>query len=401
MSQQPIQLTEYQDWRGNLADEDSTFVLNELSKRFVYRREVLNRKSIDVINPKQWVGVMTLPSGRRLESRPKVPVRNLFYMLAAALDLRFSSIKFWDEVAEYDRLDDVLEFVASYFADLVDERLKHGLYRAYVEQVENLPVVRGRINFAQDIRRNHALRHRTFCDFSEFTWDIPENQIIRQVAHLLAGWGFRRRLRFRLSRIDSALAEVTPTRLPPRTIDGFNYTRHNADYSHLHQLCRLFLEGASLHEDVGAFEFQTFLLDMNKLFEQFVTKLLMSRAPDGVLVHPQLRVHLDEGKHVNMAPDVVINVRGVPSLIADCKYKPLQSGEYKNHDIYQLLAYCTATNVNRGLLIYPQTGTDGREDIRVNNTTIVITHLTLDLNKEGEAFIEECEKFSETLFSHV
>lgn len=398
MTAEPIQLTEYEEWQGQLDDEDAAFILNILSSRFLYRREVLKRETVDILNPKQWVGVITLPSGRRLESRPKVPVRNLFYMLAVALDLKFRSITFWDELAEYEGLDDVLEFVASYYADLVDERIKHGLYRSYIEREENLGFVRGRIMFSEDVRRNYALRHRTYCSYSDFTWDIPENQIIRQVIHLLSNWGFRPKIKFRLSQTDNMLAEVTPTQLPSRVIDSFHYTRHNSDYHHIHQLCRLFLEGSSLHEDVGPFEFQTFLLDMNKLFEQFVTQLLINKAPSDTVVNPQLRMHLDTGKQVDMAPDIVISIKGVPSLIADCKYKRLQSLEYKNADMYQLTAYCTAAGVSRGILTYPLSESERGEDLHVMNSSIVITHTTLDLGKEGGDFSNECESFAESIF---
>lgn len=398
---EPIQLSEYESWQGNLDADDVEFVLNVLSQKFDYRREVRGRETIDVINPKQWVGVIVLPSGKRLESRPKVPVRNLFYMLAIALELQFKNIRFWEELAEYERLDDVLEFVASYFTDLLDDRLKRGLYRSYIDQEENLNFVRGRISFMEDLRRNHALRHRHYCKYSEFTWDIPENQVLRQVAHLLSGWDFSERLKLRLVKIDSALTEVTPTNFPSYVLDQLSYTRHNADYRHLHQLCRLFLDGFSLHEDVGSFHFRTFLLDMNKLFEKFITKLLISEAPQGVFVSFQVPMHFDTQRKVRMAPDLVINAAGVPKIIGDCKYKRLELGEYKNFDLYQLASYCIADNVSRGILIYPLSEFDRTDELYIRNTSIAVNQMTIDLSKEGDSFREECKDFAAAVFSHL
>ncbi|MBA2527304.1 MAG: hypothetical protein H0V18_16215 [Pyrinomonadaceae bacterium] len=396
-----IQLSECESWQGNLAAEDVEFVLNVLSEKFDYRREIRGRETIDIINPKQWVGVIVLPSGKRLESRPKVPVRNLFYMLAVALGLKFKNITFWDELAEYEHLDELLEFVASYFTDLLDDRVRRGLYRSYIDQKENLHFVRGRIDFMQDLRLNHALRHRHYCGYSEFTWDIPENQVLRQVTHLLSGWGFSRRLKLRLVKIDSALAEITPTQFTSNILDRFNYTRHNADYKHLHQFCRLFLDGFSLHEDVGSFYFQTFLLDMNKLFEKFVTKLLISEAPDGVLVSFQVPMHLDVQGKVRMAPDLVITTSGVPQIIGDCKYKRLESGQYKNFDLYQIALYCVVGNVSRGILAYPQSESDETDELHIRNTSIVVNQMTIDLSKEGDSFRKECKDFSAAVFSHL
>jgi 5-methylcytosine-specific restriction endonuclease McrBC regulatory subunit McrC len=87
----------------------------------------------------------------------------------------------------------------------------------------------------------------------------------RQVVHLLGGWIGRPDLLLRLRRIDSLLAEVTPTNLPASTIARFTYHRLNDVYQHIHRLCRLFLEGASLSEDEGPFDFRTFLVAMSRL----------------------------------------------------------------------------------------------------------------------------------------
>ena len=65
--------------------------------------------------------------------------------------------------------------------------------------------------------------------------------------------------------LDVALSEVTPTTLPPGTLDRFRYNRFNEDYHHIHAFCKLFLEGASFSEESGPFDFQTFLIDMDKL----------------------------------------------------------------------------------------------------------------------------------------
>lgn len=266
-----IHLSEYQDWEGELAAEDVDYITGELGDKLTIRRQV--RGPGYILNPNQFAGVLALPSGRRLQSRPKVPLRNLFYMMAVAHNLPFRH-----EPAGFASFDKILEFVAFHFAGLVEERIDRGLYRSYVEREENLSTVRGRIAFAADVRHNNVLRHRTYCRYSELTWDIPENQIIRQVVHLLAGYGFRPDLRRRLGAIDTTVSEVTPTELPARALDDFRYHRLNNDYALLHAFCRLFLDGSSLREDAGPVEFRAFLIDMNALFEGFITRMLQERA---------------------------------------------------------------------------------------------------------------------------
>ena len=156
-----VRLVEYQDWVGELSDEDAYFISNELSQRFTIRRAVQGPHY--VLNPNQFVGVISLPSGRRLESRSKVPVSNLFRMLAAVLD--FPS-PFRQDLAEFERLDELFEFVAAHFAELVENRIDQGLYRSYAEKEENLSVLRGLIDFAGDVRHKYGLQPRTFIRYA-------------------------------------------------------------------------------------------------------------------------------------------------------------------------------------------------------------------------------------------
>ena len=230
-----------------------------------------------------------LPSGEQIEIHPKIPIRNLFYMLAIA----FQAPPFRSEMARLSRLEEILEFIANFFAELVEERIASGLYRWYVEREDNVRAIKGRVNFPEDFRRNFISRQLTYCRFDEFTWDIPENQIVRQVIHLLSGWKFRSGTCLRLRQIDSELGEITRTRFSPSAIDLITYHRLNEDYRHLHHLCRLFLEGSSLSENVGTLDFRAFLLDMNKLFEEFICQLLRERIPREFGVELQERIYLD------------------------------------------------------------------------------------------------------------
>lgn len=392
-----IQLSEHKEWEGILDDEDAEYIRGNFVKKFACRREIRGGRPVDIINPKQWVGILTLPSGRRVESHSKVPVRNLFYMLAVAFELNFKNIDFWDELAGYERYEGILEFLATYFVDLVTAKSSRGLYHAYVEREDNLRVLRGRINFTEDVRHNFALRDQVYCQYTEFSSDIPENQIIRQTVYLLSRWEFNHQLKQQLNHLDVALAQVRPTNHPATIIDTFSYHRQSTDYQILHQFCRLFLEASSLREAAGALQFPSFLLDVNKLFEKFVTQLLISNAPRGVTVTPQFHQPFDDAATTNVVPDITLSINNRPTVVADCKYKAVGADEHKSPDLYQLLAYCTSMQVEQGVLIYPRWERSRNLSLQVKNTSIRIEHRTIDLGLEGEAFKRECAEFSEEL----
>ncbi len=390
----PILLREYEDWQGGLSLEDAQYIASELRGRISITRAPFSNDYL--LNPSQYVGVVVLPSTRRLESQPKIPVRNLFYMLAIALDL---PSPFREKVTQFERLDEMLEFVADHFAGEVEERVRRGLYRAYLDAEGNLQTIRGRIDFPRDVQENAILRHRTYCRFGDLSWDIPENQILRQVAHLLSGWGFQRRVRLRLAQLDGLFVEVTPTQLSPAILERIHYSRLNDDYRPLHALCRLFLQGASLSEEVGPFDFRTFLLDMNALFEQFVTEVLVSRAPIEVEVQDQHPLYLDWDHKVLMRPDVIVAARRTRDHLAvDCKYKRLESGELRNDDIYQLVSYCLALSARHGVLVYPSHLGQIRQPLRITGSDQSIHSQSLDLRGDLPALKSACDELARSIF---
>lgn len=375
ISSAPIQLSEYQPKFLHLSEADRAYIQTRFSGRLRLSQQVLGDETWDVVDPGPHVGVLTLPSSRRVECRPKVDAANVFYMMAVAHELP----RLEEEIAEFDSFDELLEFVVDRFATLAEERIQAGLFRRYLDHEENLGVVRGRIMIAQDLQQNFALRHRIYCEFSELSWDIPENQVIRQVADQMLRWPFRRELQSRLYQIESTLAEVTASRHDAAVIDDFIYNRLNYEYRPVHQLCRLLLDAASFHEDAGDFEFQTFLVNMNDLFEKYVAKSLEEGLPLRFSTRAQADSHLDRHRLVNITPDVVVSQAGAPICILDTKYKRLDAGEFKNHDLYQVLSYCTALRTTQGMLVYPKHLVGLEQDSEVRNSDITIRQVTLDL----------------------
>jgi 5-methylcytosine-specific restriction enzyme subunit McrC len=375
-----IVLTEYRETLCDLAEEDAAFLATMRQTPIAVRRAVEGPGYL--LNPGPHVGVLYLPSGRLVRCQPKLPVENVLFMLATALG--FAS-PFRDEPVAFERVEELFDFVVDHFANLVEARLAQGLYRSYVEREENLLAVRGRIAIAEDVRRNHVLRHRTFCRYAELTWDVPENRIVRQAVYVAAQLVRQNDLRLRLGEIDRLLGELDPAPLPLSVFDRFTYHRLNDDYEPIHRLCRLILEGASVSEHLGEFGFRAFLLDMNRLFEAFVSAALLERAVLPFSVHPQFPATLDEQSRVKIRPDLLLTWRGLPVLPADCKYKRLVSDQYPNADLYQMLAYCTALDLPRGALIYPRHESDLTGEVAVRHSEVRIRFFDVDLGAPHEA----------------
>ncbi len=388
----------------DLASADVDFITQRLGGKVNVSRPAQGEGF--VLNSQQYACVISLPSGKVLRSVPRIDARNLFVMLAYAYGLPPDT---FEEVAQFGELDSLLEFVAAYWCGLVEERLEHGLYRAYVEQEDNLSFLRGRIAFTEDVRRNVIMRQRTYCRYSELVWDVPENQVLRFVAHALVGWNFGAETRGRLDNIDHRMDEVSRPRFVARDLERFQYHRLNLDYEPMHQLCRLFLDEMSLSEDKGETSLNGFMLDMNKLFERFVTEGLRRESNSGWFISDQEDSYLGSRRRpqdstyrpaIHIRPDIVLRNGIDPRAVLDCKFKRTSSSSFKHHDFYQVLSYCTSLATDHGALIYPRSELelDEVDETLIRASPITIRRFAINLAVDASALPAELSRLAADVF---
>ena len=104
-----------------------------------------------------------------------------------------------------------------------------------------------------------------------------------------------------------------------------------------------------------------FLMDMNVVFQEFVTQAL--REALGVSEHTfceRTDCSLDEEGEVGLRPDLTWWDGATCVFVGDAKYKNLTGERVPNSDLYQLLAYVTALDLPGGLLVYAQGEADTR-----------------------------------------
>jgi 5-methylcytosine-specific restriction endonuclease McrBC regulatory subunit McrC len=111
---------------------------------------------------------------------------------------------------------------------------------------------------------------------------------------------------------------------------------------------------------VGRAHFETVILDVSLIFENYVRKICLERAATRlagceILDGNRWPVPLfaTSGKHT-VHPDMYFRRAGRIVAVADTKYKP----EPSTQDRYELLAFCEALGVNNAAFICPGTGAE-------------------------------------------
>jgi 5-methylcytosine-specific restriction enzyme subunit McrC len=229
-----------------------------------------------------------------------------------------------------------------------------GLLRAYRTEHEQLVGVRGRIDIAAQIRQPGS--SRIACTFDEYTVDVIENRVLKAACRrLLQVPGVQFEVRRVLRQALVAFEDVADGPVRAEAIDWIVFNRLNRHYEPALRLAQLVLRNLSLLDQAGQHGASAFLVDMNDLFQRYVTDRLARSLRGRLEVVPEPPVRLGTKGRIPMKPDLVFRRRGADVFVGDLKYKLAEAGQGRSGDYYQLLAYLTAMNLQRGVLIYCQT----------------------------------------------
>lgn len=319
-----------------------------------------------------FVGSIVLPD---LEIRilPKCGTRNLFWMLAWAYGLA----EHHPELVDVEEVEDLREFLLSVLTEQVERLVRRGIRSGYVEQNDDLPSLRGRLDFDRHLRQQQRADLRLPCRFEEYTDDLSMNQAIAHTLRTVGG-SEHPLLSLRLRRLRLALAHLSRRSFKGTDIADFEYDRLTESYRPIHALCRILLDARGGESGEGELPIGSLLVNMNMVFEKFVAAWLMFHMPAPWSLRTQASGSLDVAGRLPIVPDLVVFRDGEPVVVADTKYKMRTRGTPHSTDAYQALAYCRALGVKRCVLLYPDVERSHRFVVVDGENEIVADGLRLD-----------------------
>ena len=266
-----------------------------------------------------------------------------------------------------------------------------GLLHGYRAREEALQTVRGRIRFADQIRSRYGIAPPIEVRYNEFTDDILENRLVKAAANKIGRLFLRSpHARRSLGWIAGMLDNVSYVEFSARSVPTVAMNRLNEHYSDVIALSQLILRHGSFESERGGIRASGFLMDMNVVFQEFVTTALREELKDttGTLrsdkeISGQRSLFLDEGRGVRLEPDLTWWRGGRCLFVGDAKYKNLAERSVPNADLYQLLAYTTALNLPGGTLIYAKDEAEPRTyEVRHAGKRLEVVALDISLPLE-------------------
>lgn len=287
--------------------------------------------------------------------RPKIAIPQLVSLACYTI----GKVRFLETDFDFPEETALPDAIALLLTRAARHAFSRGLLHGYRTEEEALHTVRGRIRFDDQIKRRFGIPLPVEVRYDEFTDDILPNRLVKAAVMRLGGMRLRsHEARVGLGWVAGMLDRVSLVEFPAKDVPEVKFDRLNEHYRGVVTLASLILRHGAYESGRGAVRAGGFLMDMNQVFQEFVTVAL--REALGVSERELCsdrgmpsRVTLAEGNRVRLGPDVSWWNGGVCTFVGDVKYKRVD-GSIPNADLYQLLAYATALDLPGGLLVYAQ-----------------------------------------------
>ncbi len=325
--------------------------------------------------------------------RPKIGIPQLLSLASYAMGVFKSQEERLFDFEEEQALPDTLAIALAASARRAFSR---GLLHGYRTEEEALHTVRGRIRFADQIRQRFGIPLPIEVRYDEFTDDITENQLVKAAAMRLGGMRLRSpKARRDLGWIAAMLENVSSVEFDSKHVPDVSFDRLNEHYHSVVGLSRLILRHSGFESRRGGVRATGFLMDMNTLFQEFVTVALREALGVSERVFRESEINtLDEVGKIHLRPDLTWWHGSQCLFVGDAKYKRIENESVPNADLYQLLAYVTALDLPGGLLIYAQ-GEAETATYSVRNSDKRLEVAALDLRGSLDAVLARVDSIAD------
>ena len=375
-----IDLKEYLPADYTLSAVQRDALLREASKLDLSIEPILDRDGSYRLTVGPKVGAVEIGDISVL-IEPKIGIPQLLSLACYAMGVFRSQAERRFDFDENEALPDTLAIA---LASAARGAFVHGLLHGYREEEEALQTVRGRIRLEEQMRRRFGIGLPVEVRYDEFTDDILANSMVKAAVGRLGRMRLRSlKARRGLSWVAAMLEQVSPVEFAPNEVPEIRFDRLNEHYRSVVGLARLVLRHSAFESGRGDVRASGFLMNMNDLFQEFVTAALREalgvsdrtlRSDSGVR-----GVTLDEESNVQLMPDLSWWDDATCTFVGDAKYKNLTTKAAPNADLYQLLAYATALDLPGGLLVYAQ-GEADTASYRVRHSGKSLQVVALDLS---------------------
>lgn len=350
---------------------------------------------------------------------PKIPIKNVYYMLAYA----FKALR---EIHYKKLATEEFENTADLFAEMVilglSSQIRRGLARDYLQKTESLASPRGKLEISASIGTRELQQKRLVCTFDEYSVNSYMNRVIKSTItrcflNEKLGGKVKPERKRKLRKLLLFLRDVDELDLGSVNWK-FRFNQNNQTYRMLLGICELTVNGLLQTKADGTSKLMDFLdaQKEDKLYETFLLEYYREEHKGIRASAEQIDWRLDSGSSREMLPvmrsDVTLS-RNNKVLIIDAKYYSSTTQKRPNSDkrtvhsanLYQIFTYVKNKDMSfgsephevSGMLLYARTVDEVQPDVCYQMSGSKVSVRTLDL---GADFSEITRQLDEIVAEH-
>jgi 5-methylcytosine-specific restriction enzyme subunit McrC len=277
----------------------------------------------------------------------------LLKMLKICKHINVTSVS---EASLKQRHNSLLELYFEIYLDEVQLLLRRGLIKQYRRHSSNVLSLKGRLNFNKNIQQNLIHQERFYTEHQIYDFENLANQILLKALSILGEMSFNSSLKDRIARLKLNFPEIKEIPIQKSHFDKLKENRKTLVYTQALQIAKMIILNYSPDIRTGQENMLTLLFDMNKLWEEYIYRMLLKANYEGIKVNFQNKQKFWEGRTIR--PDIVLNHQtefGTETYVVDTKWKVLDINNPKpsDDDLKQMYAYNLYWNAKKSMLLYP------------------------------------------------
>lgn len=249
---------------------------------------------------------------------------------------------------------------------MLDELIRKGLRFDYVRVDEENRFLRGQLNVSQQIQQPPGREHLFQIRHDIYTSERPENRLLKTALEVCSRISVSPENWKLASKLKHYLEDIPKSKNINQDLKAWDEGRLMLTYKEIRPWCELIIQRLNPTTQLGVHAGVSLLFPMERLFEDYVAKMLQQQFSSSKLStqvqNRYLCVHKDKN-WFKLKPDLCLQLGEVP-IIMDTKWKLLDSSRdskgqkynLKESDYYQLFAYGHKYQNGTGdlILIYPK-----------------------------------------------
>lgn len=305
----------------------------------------------EALQLQNYVGVVELRDGLQVEVLPKIDIapgagtddREVFARMLSELGAE-ASFKAFERAGLSTGAAPIFEVFVAMFLSEAATLVRRGIRSSYIEIESEERFVRGKIDFAKEVKKGPGRAERMNLIHDEFLHDCPENRLLKSTLILLRK-SSRDPSNIRLAtQLVSAFEGVGPSGNVEADLARCVTDRSTKSYGMLIAWCRVFLRGESFTMFKGESIATALLFPMERIFEDYVGNTLRRCASkDKSIRRVRLQAKgqwLFEGHRVSLRPDILCECANGRRVILDTKWKHVSGPkDLSTADMHQMYAY--------------------------------------------------------------